>query len=497
MTNSGKRILIQITFDVMNVRKPLLSTSALKHRGVTIIFNHDYDPIIFRNETVILVSHDCHSYLHITLTNGIPPRRALVMAGENATNDVEEEVYGNDGAQRHEAQEASAGDRRAIADADQAGQLDISGGAKTASILRNPEPPTDAARMENNATHVPFRDWCPVCVASRRRSSPHRRVVANKTADTLPKFMTDYMFIRTVAESKTQPCITFVETRSGVVISFMCARKGGYEDLTKEILRHFEAYSFLNPVIIQCDKEMSIIDVCRKVARERNARTVLRFAPKTSHQSNGFVEAVHGHIQGLARCYQTQIETNTGVQLSTISPAIPFAIRYTGFVLSRFTVRPDGRTPFQYLLGTPYVSPLCMFGESVFALIPDHEVRAAKLTNRWISGCWWGRDASRQTNTWWGRSMVCLSADQFAENLLESNGVDVKRSKLEGRSGILTWKWTLEYLDHLWDHVETKECRQRWHRWKFPQYLRLHLRQKNTYLKSEVTASAEAMWRPR
>ena len=28
-----------------------------------------------------------------------------------------------------------------------------------------------------------------------------------------------------------------------------------------------------------------------------------------------------------------------------------------------------------------------MFGESVFALIPDHEVRAAKVTNRWISGC--------------------------------------------------------------------------------------------------------------
>ena len=89
-----------------------------------------------------------------------------------------------------------------------------------------------------------------------------------------------------------------------------------------------------------------------------------------------------------------KIETNTGIQLSAISPAIPFAIRYAGFVLSRFTVRPDGRTPFQYLLGTPYDSPLCMFGESVFALISDHEVRAAKLTNRWISGCWWGRDAS-------------------------------------------------------------------------------------------------------
>ena len=55
MTNSGGRILIQITFDVMNVRKPSLSTSALKHRGVTIIFDHDFDRIIFRNETVNLV----------------------------------------------------------------------------------------------------------------------------------------------------------------------------------------------------------------------------------------------------------------------------------------------------------------------------------------------------------------------------------------------------------------------------------------------------------
>ena len=96
--------------------------------------------------------------------------------------------------------------------------------------------------------------------------------VLDKTADTLPKFQTDCKFIRTVAESKTQPCFTIVETRSGAVISFMCARKGGYEDLTKEILRHFEAYGFLNPIIVQCDKEMSIIDVCRKVARERNAQ---------------------------------------------------------------------------------------------------------------------------------------------------------------------------------------------------------------------------------
>ena len=71
----------------------------------------------FENETVNLISHDCHSSLHVTLTNGIPPCKALVMAEESTTNDVDEEVYDNDENERNEAREASAGDRRAIADA--------------------------------------------------------------------------------------------------------------------------------------------------------------------------------------------------------------------------------------------------------------------------------------------------------------------------------------------------------------------------------------------
>ena len=57
-TNSGRRILIQITFDVMSVRKFFLSTSPLKRRDLKIIFNHDYDRIIFRNETANLIFHD-------------------------------------------------------------------------------------------------------------------------------------------------------------------------------------------------------------------------------------------------------------------------------------------------------------------------------------------------------------------------------------------------------------------------------------------------------
>ena len=93
-----------------------------------------------------------------------------------------------------------------------------------------------------------------------------------------------------------------------------------------------------------------------------------------------------------------------------------------------------------------------MVGETVLALIPYHEVRAAKLTNRWISGCWWGRDASSDEHLV-GTNHGFFSAVQSAENFPMNSEADVKRSKLEGRSGILTWKRTLEYFDHLLIHV--------------------------------------------
>ena len=112
------------------------------------------------------------------------------MAGENTTNDVDEEVYGNDGAERHEAQEASAGDRRAIADADQAGQLGVSGEAKTARILRTLEPPTDAVRMAHNATHVPFRDWCRIADLNNALGQARKTSRKNKLATQLPPGVT-------------------------------------------------------------------------------------------------------------------------------------------------------------------------------------------------------------------------------------------------------------------------------------------------------------------
>ena len=132
-----------------------------------------------------------------------------------------------------------------------------------------------------------------------------------------------------------------------------------------------------------------------------------------------------------------------------------------------------------------FVSPLCMFGESVFGLIPDHEVRAAKLTNRWISGCWWGRDTSSDEHLVGTKHglLKCRSGRRKPPGEQWS-----RRETIEARG--TKWNFDVEMdsgiPDQLWNHVEMEECRQQRHRWKFLQYLHLHLRLKNTYLTCEV-----------
>ena len=78
-------------------------------------------------------------------------------------------------------------------------------------------------------------------------------------------------------------------------------------------------------------------------------------------------------------------------------------------------------------------------------------------------------------NTWWVRSLVCLCADQFVENLLESTGAAVKRLRLEERNRTSMSEWTLEYLDRLWNHVEMKKCLQQQFNQRFQRHLRQNL----------------------
>ena len=71
---------------------------------------------------------------------------------------------------------------------------------------RNQIDPTPQEREHHNATHRPFRPWCPICVKARGKEDPHDKNKADKDGG-LPRVCFDYA---TIGEDKGDAAKTMV-----------------------------------------------------------------------------------------------------------------------------------------------------------------------------------------------------------------------------------------------------------------------------------------------
>ena len=61
-------------------------------------------------------------------------------------------------------------------------------------VLKDVQTPTIEEIETHNATHIPFKPWCPACVEGKKPNPPHRRVVEQGRA--VPELAIDYAFMR-------------------------------------------------------------------------------------------------------------------------------------------------------------------------------------------------------------------------------------------------------------------------------------------------------------
>ena len=154
-------------------------------------------------------------------------------------------------------------------------------------------------------------------------------------------------------------------------------------------------------MIVQCDKEMSIIDVCRKLARVREGEKSVTICAEDKSSEHRFCRS-----SALSRPRSRTMLSDKSKRTPPYSFQQHLLPSHSQFVTLE-SCSQDLQCDLTVELLCSICSVLRMFGESVFVMFSDHEVGAAKLTNRWISGCWWGRDGSSDMNTWWVPSLVC------------------------------------------------------------------------------------------
>ena len=86
-----------------------------------------------------------------------------------------------------DAQETDAADAE-----EQRAEIDGDHGAVEMRPLRSPVAPSAAEFNEHCRTHIPLRDWCPICVAARGIEDPHRTRASGYVRPGNPTICMDY-----------------------------------------------------------------------------------------------------------------------------------------------------------------------------------------------------------------------------------------------------------------------------------------------------------------
>ena len=116
---------------------------------------------------------------------------------------------------------------------------------------------------------------------------------------------------------------------------------------------------------------MKFAEAVKATQNVNDLETVLRTGPRYSSASMGAVERANQEIEGMVRAAKLAFERRFQVKLGVQSPLLPWIVRHTGWIYTRFAVKEDGHTPYKRLYGRAYGGLLCELGESVYAKLPE------------------------------------------------------------------------------------------------------------------------------
>ena len=234
-------------------------------------------------------------------------------------------------------------------------------GKRNVRRMLDPKLPTKKEVEEHNLTHLPFRNWCPHCVAGKGKAASHFK---QERQDGMPEIHVDYCFLST----KNGPLATVLvakERGTKMVMSTVVPMKGGSIEFparrTLAFIRELGLES--SDIVFKSDQEPAIVDLLNAIGKRRCAKTKLESArdadprdpskplgrsiqessPVGSSASNGFIEKGIQDVEGQARTIKHALETRIGSKVPSDHDVIPWMLEYTAVLTNRCQVGIDGK----------------------------------------------------------------------------------------------------------------------------------------------------------
>ena len=210
--------------------------------------------------------------------------------------------------------------------------------------------------------HARYRNWCPHCVASKGRGTPH--VTSGQTGE-LPEIGFDYFYLADKAGTGL-PNIAATDRNTQSFAGSTVEAKGRNNYATAFLAGWVRGLGY-KKVVFASDNEPSILALLADVSASLpEVEIVPRQSVEGDHKGNGLAEVGVREIKGQARVLRSHVEFCYKRRLSRDEPLFAWMVRHAANVINRGRIGSDGKTPEQRRTGKQWKRPSLWFGEQCF-----------------------------------------------------------------------------------------------------------------------------------
>ena len=251
-----------------------------------------------------------------------------------------------------------------------------------------PKQPTQQEVQEHNLTHMPYRNWCPICVQGKGRSTSHLQQTSRK-----PIIQVDFAYLRGFEDQQAVAILTAIDIETGLCMATMLPDKQQLFDYASNCIQTF-IYEIGRPnSILQSDNEPYLKALLQSVANKIGSISV-RHSPAYSSQSQGSIERLHRTLFGQVRILKEQIRQCYNISITMKHPITPWVIKHSAFLINTYLIHSDGHTSYFRRWKSDNKTPICEFGETILYMVAGASKHQPKLENRFFKGIWLGKDTT-------------------------------------------------------------------------------------------------------
>ena len=139
-----------------------------------------------------------------------------------------------------------------------------------------PYRPTQEEVDRHQATHLPFRNWCPVCVRAKAPTPGHRRQ-DKKEEGRIPRISMDYMYMQKAGEDGTKPILVIKDSNLKMLYAMVVNKKGaGSKGIIEKVTKIVKSFVY-HTCILRTDQEPAMKEMQEELRKTKSED--LKFIP--------------------------------------------------------------------------------------------------------------------------------------------------------------------------------------------------------------------------